>query len=98
MVVLFSSVVKLPWVHFVTPLSWRSRLHLRGKNRLFEISSLLLCPLQSLMLQIAANWIAEEEKNIAAAKVVYMSEHCPAPSLSGDQAALMVRNMFVSQQ
>lgn len=50
------------------------------------------------MLQIAANWIAEEEKNIAAAKVVYMSEHCTAPSLSGDQAALMVRSMFVSQQ
>lgn len=43
------------------------------------------------MLQIAANWIAQEEKEIAAAKEAYMAEQCPAPSLSGDQAALMVR-------
>lgn len=50
------------------------------------------------MLQIAANWIAQEEKNIAAAKEAYMAEQCPAPSLSGDQATLMVRNALVSQQ
>ncbi|CAF89918.1 unnamed protein product [Tetraodon nigroviridis] len=45
--------------------------------------------LKSLMLQIAANWIAQEEKNIAAAKEAYMADQCPAPSLGGDQAALM---------
>lgn len=50
------------------------------------------------MLQIAANWIAQEEKSIAAAKEAYMAEQCQAPSLRGDQAALMVRNAFVSQQ
>lgn len=44
------------------------------------------------MLQIAANWIAQETKDIAAAKEAYMAEHCPAPSLHGDQAALMVTN------
>lgn len=46
--------------------------------------------LQSLMLQIAAGWIAQETKDIAAAKEAHMAEHCPAPSLHGDQAALMV--------
>lgn len=44
------------------------------------------------MLQIAANWIQQETKDIAAAKQAYMAEHCPAPNLSGDQAALMVRD------
>lgn len=45
---------------------------------------------QSLMLQIAANWIVQEKKEIAAAKEAYLAEHCPSPSLHGDQAALMV--------
>lgn len=47
------------------------------------------------MLQIAANWIVQEKKDIAAAKEAYMAEQCPAPSLGGDQATLMVRNTFV---
>ncbi|KAM8751184.1 troponin I, fast skeletal muscle-like isoform 1-T1 [Acanthopagrus schlegelii] len=45
--------------------------------------------LKSLMLQIAANWIAQETKELAAAKEAYMAEHCQKPSLSGDQATLM---------
>ncbi|XP_033982767.1 troponin I, fast skeletal muscle-like [Trematomus bernacchii] len=45
--------------------------------------------LKSLILSIAAKWIDEEVKEIIAAKVAYMSENCPKPSLSGDQAALM---------
>ncbi|KAL3044406.1 hypothetical protein OYC64_012821 [Pagothenia borchgrevinki] len=45
--------------------------------------------LKSLILSIAAKWIDEEVKEITAAKVAYMSENCPKPSLSGDQAALM---------
>ncbi|KAI9532611.1 hypothetical protein NQZ68_030553 [Dissostichus eleginoides] len=45
--------------------------------------------LKSLILSIASKWIDEEVNEIAAAKVAYMSEHCPKPSLSGDQAALM---------
>ncbi|XP_033490629.1 troponin I, fast skeletal muscle-like [Epinephelus fuscoguttatus] len=45
--------------------------------------------LKSLMLQIAANWIEQEKKDIAAAKEAYMAENCPAPDASGDQAALM---------
>lgn len=44
------------------------------------------------MLQIAATWIAQETKDVAAAKEAYMAEHCAKPSLSGDQATLMVRN------
>lgn len=47
--------------------------------------------LQSLMLQIAANWIEQEKKDIAVAKEAYMAENCPAPDLSGDLASLMVR-------
>lgn len=47
--------------------------------------------LQSLILQIAMNWIEEEKKELVAAKEAYMAEHCPAPDLGGDQAALMVR-------
>lgn len=43
------------------------------------------------MLQIAANWIEQEKKDIAMAKEAYMDENCPFPDLSGDQAALMVR-------
>lgn len=42
------------------------------------------------MLHIAANWIVQEKKDIAAAKEAYLSENCPSPSLHGDQAALMV--------
>lgn len=48
-------------------------------------------PLQSLMLQIAANWIEQEKKDNEAAKAAYMAENCPLPDLSGDQATLMVR-------
>lgn len=42
------------------------------------------------MLQIAANWMEQEKKDIAMAKEAYMAESCPAPDLSGDQASLMV--------
>ncbi|XP_039988255.1 troponin I, fast skeletal muscle-like [Xiphias gladius] len=45
--------------------------------------------LKSLMLQIAANWIEQENKEIEEAKEGYMAENCPTPDLSGDQAALM---------
>ncbi|XP_061578187.1 troponin I, fast skeletal muscle-like [Cololabis saira] len=45
--------------------------------------------LKSLMLQIAAAWIEQEKKDLVVAKEAYMSENCPAPSVSGDQATLM---------
>ncbi|KAM9753889.1 troponin I, fast skeletal muscle-like [Menidia menidia] len=45
--------------------------------------------LKSLILQIAQNWIEQEKKDIQAAKEAYMAEHCPAPDMGGDQAALM---------
>ena len=45
--------------------------------------------LKSLMLQIAANWIIQEKKDLIEAKKTYMAENCPAPTISGDQAALM---------
>ncbi|KAJ0069792.1 hypothetical protein NL108_014328 [Boleophthalmus pectinirostris] len=45
--------------------------------------------LKSLMLQIAASWIVQEKKDIAAAKEAYMAEKCPSPDKSGDQNALM---------
>ncbi|XP_075884904.1 troponin I, fast skeletal muscle-like [Nelusetta ayraudi] len=45
--------------------------------------------LKSLMLQIAAGWIVQETKDIAAAKEAYMAENCPTPSVHGDQATLM---------
>ncbi|XP_029288995.1 troponin I, fast skeletal muscle-like [Cottoperca gobio] len=45
--------------------------------------------LKSLMLQIAAKWIIQEKKDIEAAKQAYMSENCPPPNVSGDQATLM---------
>ncbi len=51
----------------------------------------LSASLQSLMLQIAASWIEQEKKDIEAAKETYMADSCPAPDLSGDQAARMVR-------
>lgn len=54
-------------------------------------SELHVVSLQSLMLQIAANWIEQEKKDIEAAKEAYMAENCPTPDLGGDQAALMVR-------
>ena len=50
------------------------------------------CALQSLILSIAANWIEEERKEAIAAKENHMAEHCPAPDMSGDQAALMVHS------
>ncbi|XP_004069416.1 troponin I, fast skeletal muscle [Oryzias latipes] len=45
--------------------------------------------LKSLVLQVAANWLEQEKKELVAAKEAYMSENCPAPDMSGDQAALM---------
>ncbi|XP_042361287.1 troponin I, fast skeletal muscle-like [Plectropomus leopardus] len=45
--------------------------------------------LKSLILSIAQNWLQQEEKDNKAAKEAYMAEHCPAPDMSGDQAALM---------
>nr|XP_046250287.1 troponin I, fast skeletal muscle-like [Scatophagus argus] len=45
--------------------------------------------LKSLILQIAQNWLDQEKKDMEVAKEAYMAEHCPAPDLSGDQAALM---------
>ena len=51
------------------------------------------CVLQSLILSIAANWIEEEKKEAIAAKENHMAENCPAPDLSGDQAALMVHSL-----
>ncbi|XP_062246078.1 troponin I, fast skeletal muscle-like [Platichthys flesus] len=45
--------------------------------------------LKSLMLQIAARWLEQETTDLAAAKEAYMAENCPAPNLSGDQAALL---------
>lgn len=47
------------------------------------------------MLQIAANWIVQEKKDLEDTKKAYMAEHCPSPNLSGDQAALMVRDTVV---
>lgn len=46
--------------------------------------------MQSLILQIAQNWLEQETKETEEAKAAYMVDHCPAPDLSGDQAALMV--------
>ncbi|XP_070686105.1 troponin I, fast skeletal muscle-like [Pempheris klunzingeri] len=45
--------------------------------------------LKSLILQIAQNWLDQEVKDNVAAKEAYMAQNCPAPELSGDQAALM---------
>ncbi|KAF1386359.1 hypothetical protein PFLUV_G00093970 [Perca fluviatilis] len=45
--------------------------------------------LKSLILSIGAGWLEQEKKDLVAAKAAYMSENCPTPSMSGDQAALM---------
>ncbi|XP_029009872.1 troponin I, fast skeletal muscle-like [Betta splendens] len=45
--------------------------------------------LKSLILQIAQNWLDQEKKDAVVAKEAYLAEHCPAPDMSGDQAALM---------
>ncbi|XP_077423425.1 troponin I, fast skeletal muscle-like [Vanacampus margaritifer] len=45
--------------------------------------------LKSLILQIAFSWLEDEKKSLAEQKEVHMAEHCPAPNLSSDQAALM---------
>ncbi|XP_056453853.1 troponin I, fast skeletal muscle-like isoform X2 [Gadus chalcogrammus] len=45
--------------------------------------------LKSLILSIAAGWLAQEKKDDIAAKEAHMAENCPAPKLSGDHAALM---------
>uniref|UniRef100_A0A669E732 Troponin I2, fast skeletal type n=1 Tax=Oreochromis niloticus TaxID=8128 RepID=A0A669E732_ORENI len=50
---------------------------------------MMISVLQSLILQIAMNWIEQEKKETDVAKEAYMAEHCPPPDLSGDQAALM---------
>jgi len=44
--------------------------------------------LKSLILQIAANWLEQEKKDLIKSKEDYMAENCPNPSMSGDQAAL----------
>jgi len=44
--------------------------------------------LKSLILQIAANWLEDEKKELIAAKAAYMAENAPAPSMGGDLAAL----------
>lgn len=56
------------------------------------VKNFLLCRCrQSLILQIALNWIEQEKKENEVAKAAYMAEHCPSPDLGGDQSALMVR-------
>ncbi|XP_042268553.1 troponin I, fast skeletal muscle-like [Thunnus albacares] len=45
--------------------------------------------LKSVMLQIAAGWIAQEEKDLVAAKKAYMDENCPKPTTTGDHDALV---------
>ncbi|XP_072291984.1 troponin I, fast skeletal muscle-like [Eucyclogobius newberryi] len=45
--------------------------------------------LKSLMLQIAAQWLAQEKKDDIAAKEAYMAQNCASPDMSGDQNALM---------
>ncbi|XP_054632382.1 troponin I, fast skeletal muscle-like [Dunckerocampus dactyliophorus] len=45
--------------------------------------------LKSLMLQIAANWIEQEAKDIEVAKQAHMAENCPPPDLSGDMASMV---------
>ncbi|KAM9753883.1 troponin I, fast skeletal muscle-like isoform 1-T4 [Menidia menidia] len=45
--------------------------------------------LKSLVLQVAANWLEQEAKDIAASKEAHLAQNCPAPDLNGDQAALM---------
>lgn len=71
------------------------RHHLKVRNTVIMTVSthvyILCCVfLQSLMLQIAASWMEQEKKDIAAAKEAYLKENCPTPNLSGDQAALIV--------
>lgn len=56
-----------------------------------ETCLMMISVLQSLILQIAMNWIEQEKKETETAKQAYMAEHCSPPDLSGDQAALMVR-------
>ena len=48
------------------------------------------------MLQIAANWIEQETKDLVVAKKAYMDETCVKPSLTGDQAALIVSDATAS--
>uniref|UniRef100_A0A3P8ULM4 Troponin I2, fast skeletal type n=1 Tax=Cynoglossus semilaevis TaxID=244447 RepID=A0A3P8ULM4_CYNSE len=45
--------------------------------------------LKSVMLSIAASWIEQEKKDIVATKAAYIAEHCPPPSMGGDQNTLM---------
>ncbi|KAJ3596599.1 hypothetical protein NHX12_003004 [Muraenolepis orangiensis] len=44
---------------------------------------------QSLILQIAAQWLEQEKKDSVEAKENHLSENCPDLDLCGDQAALM---------
>lgn len=67
-------------------------------NHIVRNVNIFLCRCrQSLILQIALNWIEQEKKETEAAKAAYMAEHCPSPDLSGDQSALMVRAAARSQ-
>lgn len=50
------------------------------------------------MLQIAASWLEQETKDIEAAKEAYMAEKCPTPDLSGEQAALIVREKYTYEK
>lgn len=69
-------------------------MHNHSKRLCWRGVSMLL-RLQSLILQIALNWLEQEKKDNEVAKAAYMAENCPSPDLSGDQAALMVRAVKV---
>lgn len=51
-----------------------------------------------MILQIAQDWLEEESKELKEAKAAYMAEHCPAPDLRGDQAAMMVRHLHLTNR
>lgn len=73
------------------PLSGQTVKNCSFRNNKQPFNSVCVLALQSLMLQIAANWLEQEANEIAAAKEAYMAEKCPDPDLSGDQTALMVK-------
>lgn len=70
------------------------QLYIFSLHWLFDCSFVL----QSLVLQVAANWLEQEKKDLVTAKENYMSENCAAPDMSGDQAALQVRETSQSSQ
>ncbi|CAL8322636.1 unnamed protein product [Gadus morhua 'NCC'] len=65
------------------------RSHFAKMTEVKKMTSSRRHHLKSLILQIAADWIEVETKEAVETKAAYMSENCPAPSLSGDQAALL---------